>query len=184
MSFLFQLPTTLPETNIASENRWLEDDSILPGFHFFNCELLDSGRESTILNRRNIPTKLGKEFSTQQHPPPPPPKKIQKTPFHLSLGPTSKQKKHLEFFNLRLTKAFLNVRSDFFPASMGYGTQTWCWSNPWVNRPKYPKAALLSVGTLFKTQFRMACVHRLCSYFRCLCLYQLYFTGKELLVWH
>ena len=84
MSFLFQLPTTLPETNIASENRWLEDDSILPGFHFFNCELLDSGRESTILNRRNIPTKLGKEFSTQQHPPPPPRKKYKK---HLSTFP-------------------------------------------------------------------------------------------------
>ena len=71
------------------KNDGLEDDSIFLGFHFFNRELLDSGWQSTIWNRRNIPTKLGKEFSTQQHPPPP---KKKKTPFHLSLGPTSKQK--------------------------------------------------------------------------------------------
>ncbi len=153
------------------------------GIPFFQLRTVRFREGKHNFKQKKHPYKVGQRiFHTAA--PPPPPKKIQKTPFHLSLGPTSKQKKHLEFFNLRLTKAFLNVRSDFFPASMGYGTQTWCWSNPWVNRPKYPKAALLSVGTLFKTQFRMACVHRLCSYFRCLCLYQLYFTGKELLVWH
>ena len=38
--------TTLPETNIAPENGWLEYDRFLLGWPIFRCELLVSGSVS------------------------------------------------------------------------------------------------------------------------------------------